>query len=80
MDAVMWTGLITYVNTFNPTLKRRIQMDDQYFHIYKSDYEPEYNKYRDVEMWFQCSTCSKWFEVDEPENFCEHYMEDEDEG
>ena len=47
-----------------------------------SEYEfeqPEDYKYRDVEMWFQCPTCNKSFEVDEPDNYCEHYKEDEDE-
>jgi len=41
--------------------------------------EPEYDKYRDVEMWYICPTCNKTFEVDEPDNYCEHYKEDDDE-
>ena len=39
--------------------------------------EPEYDKYRDVEMWYICPTCNKTFEVDEPDNYCEHYKEKE---
>jgi len=48
-----------------------------------SEYEfeqPEDYKYRDVDMWFQCPTCNKSFEVDEPDNYCQHYKEDEDES
>ena len=39
-------------------------------------YEPEYDKYRNVEMWFKCPICNKSFEVDEPDNYCEHYTEE----
>ena len=40
--------------------------------------EPEYDKYAKYEMWFVCPTCSKAFEMDEPDNYCEHYKEDDD--
>ena len=37
------------------------------------EFQPEYDKYQNVEMWFICPTCNKSFEVDEPDNYCEHY-------
>jgi hypothetical protein len=40
-------------------------------------YDSEFDKYRNVEMWFICPTCSKGFEVDEPDNYCEHYKEND---
>ena len=41
--------------------------------------EPGYDKYAKYEMWFVCPTCEKSFEVDEPDNYCEHYKENDDE-
>ena len=39
------------------------------------EFEPEYDKYAKYEMWFPCPTCSKAFEIDEPDDYCEHYKE-----
>jgi hypothetical protein len=42
--------------------------------------EPEYDKYARLEMWMQCDKCKKWFEVDEPDDYCPCYtasLEDE---
>jgi hypothetical protein len=43
------------------------------------EFEPEYDKYAGLEMWFQCPKCKKAFEVDEPDDYCEHYKENYDE-
>ena len=38
-------------------------------------YDSEFDKYKNAEVWFICPTCSATFEVDEPDNYCEHYKE-----
>ena len=43
------------------------------------EFEPEYDKYANYEMWFICPTCNHAFEMDEPDDYCEHYQENKNE-